>query len=243
MGVVPKSLSREEKIAQSSELRTKNSYFDNLEKMREVMRQNPRGKNLRGDKVGAASSVDLRSVDGPAKDDGGSASSAAELVNACDRLIRKTVLLNQTHSSFKRKTLWNREGVADALCPKKMEDDIRHLECVISRLQSLVQNESKMAVYLQKPPAACLRLDPRVHESASKVLGDRALKTVLEVVEAAEDVERFVESGNNRDAETSAMMKQLSDHFDREKNHLAHLMTVVKKAVAISRTPAGMYGQ
>ena len=122
--------------------------------------------------------------------------------------------------------------MSQSLCPARLERDIDDLEKIVARLENLVQNEFNIAVHLQKPPKPCLLLDPRFHEAASRALGERGLKTALEVVDAAERIEKFVKATTEEDAETKEMVGRLTDHFEQEKNQLAYMIGVVKKAVA-----------
>jgi len=241
------------KSVYADELRTRNPYFDKLEKMRAVMgRRNQRRANADAGQAllqDQALSSEHHSVDKSATtsgarpdesavtsitstDDDDANLSAPAIARSCEELIRKSALIGRLKSRVTIKDQWNQEGVAEMLCPARLERDIRDLETVVNRLERVVQNESKIAVYLQRPPKPCLLLDPRYHEAAARVLGENALKTVMEVVGAAEAIERFVRAtSNDGDEETTALVTRLTDHLERQKNHLAYTMSVVKKGV------------
>jgi len=170
--------------------------------------------------------------DGGVPANAGSQMDAYEIVKNCDQLIRKVALIRRIQSREMKKSKWNEQGVAETLCPARMDQDIRDLETVVRRLETLVQNEHKIAVHLQKAPEPCFLLDPEFHEAAAKVLGEPALKTVLNAVEAAESVEKFVKATNEDEEETREIVKKLTENFEQEKNHLAYMMSVVKKAFA-----------
>ena len=255
LSLVPPPIHGEEKRRYADGLRTRNSYFDKLEKMKAVMgRRHQRqaivdaGQTLfQGQTVSSENDmVDGTMTSGSAKsaesgltavtstDDAEKEASndAAAIVRSGEDLLRKSALLSRLQSRLAIKDEWNKEGVAEMLCPARTEKDIRDLETALNRLERLIQNESKIAVYLQRPPRPCLLLDPAYHEATTRVLGGEALKTVLEVVDAAEAVERFVHAtSGDGDQETQAVVTRLTEHLEREKNHLSYMMSIVKKAV------------
>jgi len=232
-------LDEEEKRQLESELRDKDPYYAKLAQMKDILDSIPRMRR-RGAKSTetASSSIDATrhpgTAAGPKTDnvDASQTMSAAEVARHCDQLVRQGDAIGRAKTELQKKALWNESGVSEVLCPDRMEKDVEDLERVVDTLQHLTQNESKMAVYLQKPPTPCLRLDPLLHEDAVKVLGGEALKTALDVVEAADDIEKFIRTTSEAESGEGdiATVKQLTDHLEREKNHLAHALTAVKKA-------------
>lgn len=242
LSIIPPPLTEEENRVRVSELRTKDPYFDKMERMKAIMnRRKSRRSAVDGGEtsrdnasLSSKSAADAPSTTSVEKHDDAvfSSANAAEIVSGCDQLIRKSALMSRTQTRVVAKVKWNEDGVSQSLCPARLERDIGDLERIVSRLENLVQNEFKIAIHLQKPPKPCLLLDPRFHEAASKALGERGLKVALKVVDAAERIEKFVQSTTVEDEATKEMLGRLTDHFEQEKNHLAYMMSVVKKAAA-----------
>jgi len=241
LSIQPPPLNEEEKRQLEAELREKDPYYAKLAQMKDILDSIPRlrRRGAKSTENSSSSNDGTRhpgTATGPKADnvDNSQTMSAAELVRHCDQLVRQGDAIGRAKTELMKKALWNESGVAETLCPDRMEKDVEDLERVVDTMKHLTQNESKMAVYLQKPPTPCLRLDPLLHEDAVKVLGGEALKTALDVVEAADDIEKFIRTtleaeGGEGDI---VVVKQLTDHLEREKNHLAHALTAVKKATA-----------
>jgi len=223
----PPDMTVRERREQVVKIRIANPYVDNLEKMREISRRSRRRR-----RPTTSSHVEDQSSQSrlsSLKDGDSSVGTALDVVRTVDQIIRKTALLHHIKMTGEKKLYWNTSGVADLLCPHKIDKDIQQLELVESRLQNLMLHIPKIAVDLQKPPAPSLRLDPRSHETASKVLGDSGLKLVTEVANAAEKVELFVRSTSGT-ASTTALTRELARESEQTLNIVALVISTLSSA-------------
>jgi len=226
MSILPSPMTAREKEAKVAAMRVQNPYFDKLEKMKEISRKS-RASKARGSSRAEKPSSDSEISIG--------VGSALDIVQTCDRFIRKSALLSLAKAKEDKEMYWNESGVAPLLCPVKTEKDIQQLEQVVSCFQNLMRNIPKMAVDLQKPPVPSLRLDPQAHGAAAKVLGDSGLKLVMEIVNAMEKVDVFLRSSG---AKESSLFSSLTREFEQNQNLMAHVMATLARAVPPTRPNA-----
>ena len=163
----------------------------------------------------------------------GDIGTALDVVRLCDQIVRKSALYQLKRFDLEKEQFWNQSGLSNLLTRELVEKDLKDLERVVTRLENLMTNIPKMAVDLQKPPVPSLRLDPRLHEAAAKLLGDAGLKLALDIANATEKVELFARATGSESS--SSLAKDLAREVVQNQNLVAHVMTTLNRAVNVER--------